>query len=164
MSRRQPLAAGLAQLAGMLQPSMGKAMDLPRCIATMHVGACLWAKCTIRPVSPAPDATGPDPASSVEPQDGLVVLAVTSAGILYEWAVSVLRGPAGPKCVLQGQHRLPCHAAEQSMDDNVPVRPHSITPARQEPALGETVQPGSADTAGWVCIPQAPLSSRHDDL
>ena len=113
LRRRQPVAAGLAKLAGMLQPSMAKAVELPRCVATMHVGACLWAKCAIRPapqveasIAPAADAGR----AAGDQRGGLLVMAVTCEGILYEWAVGGFGGASGPKCVLQGQHRLPCHA------------------------------------------------------
>ena len=150
------MAAGLAKLAGMLQPSMAKAVELPRCVATMHVGACLWGKCAIRP-APQAEVSGPPAADAAkaagQQQDGLLVMAVTCEGILYEWAVSGFGGASGPKCVLQGQHRLPCRAVIPPVSASRWAEPQPRTDATA--AQRQVAQQETADDlpGAWVSVP-----------
>ena len=149
--RQHPVSAPLGRLAAILQPKLGGSTELPRCVATMHVGACQWAKCAIRPVA-VPARPAEQTAATVKQQD-ILVLAVTSEGMLYEWAVSGLQTDSKPKSILQGQHRLPCHVAQPSSVSK-PSSVNSIesdyldSRSLQDQALGDSLQT-------WESIPKA---------
>lgn len=144
--RQHPGSAPLGRLAAILQPKLGGSTELPRCAATMHVGACQWAQCAIRPVA-VPARPAEQTAATLQQRD-MLVLAVTSEGMLCEWAVSGLQTESKPRCLLQGQHRLPCHVARPRSASS-PDTANSMDSSQPAPASLQRQAPGDS-LQNWV--------------